>query len=249
MEQAMAGKSPWVNEDFAEESLENIDSRFLPGTRQEVDFLETELGLTSKDRVIDLGCGAGRHSIELARRGYDVTGVDISRRMLQEAENRAGKAGVSPRFMRLDLRDLSEHFHGQEGHFVAAVSFCESGFGVLGWKGDLAFMKGVLGLLAPGGGFVLTTYNGLKRYRGEDMEDGPFDYISGTVLWQTPDGWPGGEKLREQERVYIPSELGMLLELAGFAAVKICGCAPGDFSGRRLSPDDTEMMVVARKPR
>ena len=241
-------ESPWNNEAFAGESLENMDRRFLPGTRQEVDFLEAELGISSGENVIDLGCGAGRHSIELARRGYTVTGVDISKRMLQEAEKRAEEAGVSPSFLRLDLRDLSEHSPDCGGGFDAAVCLCESGFGVLGWKGDLALLEDVLGLLAPGGGFVLTTYNGLKKYRRESLESGSFDYIRGTALWQTPDDWHGGEKLREKQRVYVPSEARMLLELAGIRKVEVYGCGPGNFSGRRLRSDDTEMMVVARRP-
>ncbi|MCB0186742.1 MAG: class I SAM-dependent methyltransferase [Caldilineaceae bacterium] len=54
--------------------------------QQEVDFLEQELDIASGGRILDVGCGTGRHAVELARRGYQVTGLDFSAGMLAEAQ-------------------------------------------------------------------------------------------------------------------------------------------------------------------
>lgn len=97
------GKSPWENEIFASESLESIDRRFLPGTKQEIEFIIQELNLPPGSSILDIGCGAGRHSIELAKAGYSVTGVDISSRMLKEAGERAQESQVTITFVELDV--------------------------------------------------------------------------------------------------------------------------------------------------
>ena len=95
--------NPWENADFAQLNLSHIDEKFLPGTSNEVDFLERELHLSPGDTVLDLGCGAGRHAIEFGKRGYHVTAIDISSALLEEANARAKRAGVHIEFRRADL--------------------------------------------------------------------------------------------------------------------------------------------------
>jgi SAM-dependent methyltransferase len=87
-------RSPWAVEEFARLSLEAIDRTFLPGTEQEVNFVVDEFELCMGSRVLDLGCGVGRHCIELAGRGIEVVGVDISQFMLDEAVARAQRSQV-----------------------------------------------------------------------------------------------------------------------------------------------------------
>ena len=234
-------KSPWENEEFARLSLSHIDERFLPGTSQEVGFLERELELPLHAKVVDLGCGAGRHSIELARRGHRAVGVDISRTLLQEARQRAMEAGVEVevQFLHLNLADLAEQLR-EEGTFDAAICLCESGLGVLGGEQqDLRLLSAVCRLLKPGGRFALTTLNTLRRYRNP----GPhFDHIRSVVHWQTPAG-----DLHEEQRLYAPAELSMMLSLSGFREVSVWACSPGDFAPKPLGPDDIEMLLLARK--
>jgi SAM-dependent methyltransferase len=71
-----------------------MDNVWTKNTLPEVDFLIEELALPSGGSVLDVGCGTGRHSIELARRGYSVTGLDLSRQMLARAAVAAEAAGV-----------------------------------------------------------------------------------------------------------------------------------------------------------
>lgn len=247
MEPAMAGKSPRENEDFAEGSLENIDSRFLPGTRQEVDFLETELGPTSEDRVIDLGCGAGRHSIELARRGFEVTGLDLSAGMLAEASNAARKAGVDVRWIRGD----ASRFSFRRG-FDAAICICEGAFGLLG-EGDgyigqpLSILRSVSGSLRPGGRFVLTALNGaamLRRYGKRDIAEDRFDP---RTMVESSSMSPGEclPEIAVRERGFAPTELELMCRIAGLPVLSIWGGTAGGWERKPLDPDELEMMVVA----
>src|SRR5215471_3060496 len=59
-------------------------------------------------RALDLGCGTGTDSVYLARRGWDVTGVDMVPRALAAARRRAAAAGVSPRYVRGDVTRLEQ---------------------------------------------------------------------------------------------------------------------------------------------
>jgi len=233
-------ESPWENDEMARMSLANMDKKFLPGTSQEVDFLEEELGLQPGDRILDLGCGAGGHSIEVARRGYDVTGVDISSFMLEEARKRASEAGVEVTFLQLNLADLGSALAGRS--FDAAICLCESGLGILGEKGDFKFLQNVHRLLKPGGGFVLTSFNAMRRYRNPGSH---FDPISSTLHWTMPIS-NGKEFLEEDQRWYTPSELRLMLGLAGFTNIEVYGCSPGNFNRQKLELDDVELMVSAR---
>ena len=84
-----------------------MENSFTKNTVAEVDFLLEELNLPSGSSILDIGCGTGRHSVELARRGYQVTGVDISFRMLAEAEKAAKEVGVEVEFIHADATRFS----------------------------------------------------------------------------------------------------------------------------------------------
>ena len=101
---------------------------FTKGTAQEVDFLVDALGLEPGMRVLDVGCGPGRHAHELARRGIAVHGVDISR-ALRRPGPRHAPAGAT--FERLDARALAF-----DADFDAAVSLCQGGFGLVAGAGE-----------------------------------------------------------------------------------------------------------------
>lgn len=83
-------RNPWTDNKFAKKSLQHLDSSFLAGTEKEVEFLINEIGLSEGDAILDLGCGAGRHSIELSKRGFKVTGIDVSKILINKAKQRSG---------------------------------------------------------------------------------------------------------------------------------------------------------------
>lgn len=242
--------SPWEDKEFAELSLINMDNKFLAVTEKEVDFIIKELELIEGDSIIDLGCGAGRHSIELAKKGFEITGIDISDTMLTYANKRALEAGVSDsiNFIKGNLAELDKvlDFKYYENSFDAALCMCESGFSVLGGLDkDIEFLKNIHKLIKPNKKVVVTMFNGLRRYVRYKEGNTNFDYISGKLIWKGPER--DGIRLEEVQRLYIPSEVIMLFKLAGFRDIKIYGCEPGKFEKQKLNIDDIEMMVIATK--
>ena len=107
------------------------------------------LGLKKDARVLDLACGTGRHSVQFARRGATVLGVDKTREYLVQAR-RAARGMKNCAFVEGDMRRLpfSEEFD-------AAVNLWTS-FGYFSKPSeDLAVLKGVARALKPGGRFLI----------------------------------------------------------------------------------------------
>lgn len=129
---------------------------FDPGAPEAVEaaaaeaaFVWKALGLEKGERVLDVPCGSGRHSLELARRGALVLGVDLTKAYLEEARRR-GKGQPRARFLRGDMRRLP--FRGE---FDAAVNLWTS-FGYFArYAQDLAVLRGVARALRPGGRFLI----------------------------------------------------------------------------------------------
>ena len=130
---------------------------FVQGTPGECDFIEQELGHDRSLRIIDIGCGTGRHAIELSRRGYSVTGIDLSESQLGRAREKAAKAGLAIDFRRHDARDLP--FRGE---FDAAIMLCEGGFPLMETdEMNYEILRNATACLKRPGRFIFTTLNGL----------------------------------------------------------------------------------------
>ncbi|MFU8843965.1 MAG: class I SAM-dependent methyltransferase [Bacteroidales bacterium] len=85
----------------------NYDAEcFVQGTAGECDFIEKEIGFDKTLRILDVGCGKGRHAIELTSRGYLVTGVDLSESQLDRARDKAKSLNLEIDFLRHDARKL-----------------------------------------------------------------------------------------------------------------------------------------------
>lgn len=87
-------------------SLDVKKSSWVESTNKQVDFIERVLGLSGKEKILDLACGYGRHSLELARRGYEVVGVDITSNYIEDAEKSASQEQLDAKFICSDIRDL-----------------------------------------------------------------------------------------------------------------------------------------------
>ena len=135
---------------------------FTQGTEQEVAFLAEALGLEPGMRLLDVGCGPGRHAHAFARLGLEVVGVDISRRFVDLA---AASAPPGATFVRADARAL-----GFAGEFDAAISLCQGAFGLAGGPGapldgDGAVLDGIARALRPGGVAAVSAFSAYFQVR------------------------------------------------------------------------------------
>ncbi|MBN2120636.1 MAG: class I SAM-dependent methyltransferase, partial [Candidatus Omnitrophica bacterium] len=114
-------------ESFFENYAQKYDKEcFVQGTVGECDFIEQEIKQDKSLKILDIGCGTGRHSIELTKRGYNVTGVDLSESQLAWAKEKAKDAGVEIDFQKYDARALPF-----EREFDLAIMLCEGGFSLM----------------------------------------------------------------------------------------------------------------------
>ncbi len=248
----------WYETLFANFGKNYDRESFTQGTLGEVDFVERELGGEKSRRILDIACGTGRHAVELARRGYRVTGFDLSEGQLRLARQKATAAGVAVEFQR---RDATEpHFAGE---FDAAIMFCEGAFPLMETdEKNFAILRHACAALRPGGKLMLTTlsalfplFHSVKDFL-EGKESGAvsakltFDLMTfrnrAEVTFTDDDGQ--SQTIETDERYYTPTEMSWLLKTAGFATVEIFGCRLGQLSREHpLTTEDFEMLVVAVK--
>ena len=236
---------------------------FTQGTSGECDFIEAELGYNKSLKLLDIGCGTGRHAIELTRRGYSIMGVDLSEAQLKKAREKALEEGTEVRFVKADARELPF-----EGEFDVALMLCEGGFPLMETdEMNFEILKNAARALKRPGKLIFTTLNGLfplfnsiDRFHEEGreqvaVEEGIASYKSehfdlmtfrdhNVTTFTDDDGVE--HRLVCSERYYVPSEITWLLKSLGFKTIEIFGAKLGAFSrSDKLTKDDFEMLVIA----
>ncbi|WP_062047395.1 bifunctional 2-polyprenyl-6-hydroxyphenol methylase/3-demethylubiquinol 3-O-methyltransferase UbiG [Bacillus sp. JCM 19034] len=145
--------------DFLKENY--LEYEFTNGTLQEVDFLVKALNIPEKSRILDIGCGPGRHSLELARSGFHSVGVDISAEFIKYASQVAANEKIEADFYVADARNLQ--FNKE---FDGAICLCEGAFGLVGGVDEhRKVLKSVYNALRPNSLLVLTVINALHVAR------------------------------------------------------------------------------------
>lgn len=233
---------------------------FVQGTIGECDFIEKELNYNKELRIIDVGCGTGRHAIELSKRGYPVTGIDLSESMLEKAREKAKHDGLQIDFLRHDARSLPF-----ENQFDVAIMLCEGGFPLMETDEiNFEILKNVSKSLRQRSKFIFTTLNGLfplfhsiNDFHAQGAVDGNATYDSKNFDLMTFRDYnitkvvddDGVEKeLACNERYYVPSEITWLLKTVGFTKIEIFGARLGAFSREdQLTTEDFEMLVIAER--
>ncbi|MBV9023270.1 MAG: class I SAM-dependent methyltransferase [Streptomycetaceae bacterium] len=204
-------------------------------------------GFTAGDRVLDIACAYGRMSIALARCGIDVTGLDISDALLNEARQRARDEERSPEFVHGDMRDLKE-FGGFDGALLWFTCF-----GYFEHSENQQVLRQVLGCLRPGGRLLLETrhWDSMRRRfepttvrsAGDDLliEHHRYDAETGTQITDQVLVIDGRrtERSTAVRRYGFPELRAMCLD-AGFRSV-----SGYDQDGRSLGPESERCVLVA----
>jgi SAM-dependent methyltransferase len=232
-------------------------------TRAEADFFEKSLETRPGARLLDVPCGDGRLALELAGRGYRVTGVDISEDFLEAARESAasrtdpgGGPCVPPsplalEWRRSDMRDLPwrEEFEG---------ALCGgSSFGFLGDAGDLAFLEAVCRALKPGTRFVIDALKAaeviLPQFRERhEMEVGDIRFTAQN-RYDHETGWienrytvargDRSEVRLARHRIYTYREIVSMLERGGFCGIE----SFGSLSGEKFCLGSSRLIVLAQR--
>ncbi len=248
-------KTPWYEQIFNEEYLQRYSPMLTPErTTAEVEGVCELLALSPGSRLLDLCCGHGRHTVPLARRGYRMTGLDLSECFLRHAQANAAEEGVEVQWVRSDMRRIPF-----EGCFDAVVNLFTA-FGYLEDEAeDQKVLQGVVRALKPGGVFLMEIIHRdslLRRFaesgvqRLEDgtlvLEERSFDLptsrqeVKGTLIY--PDGRRSG--FSHSLRLYTAAELTAMFRSAGLAGVVVYG----GLDGSRLTLESRRLVITGQKP-
>jgi SAM-dependent methyltransferase len=220
---------------------------FTKGTAQEAAFLVEALDLRPGTRVLDVGCGPGRHARALGERGVVVHGVDISQRFVELARRDAPE-GVT--FERLDARALPF-----DGEFDAVISLCQGAFGLAAGgtetalDPDAAVLAGMARAVRPGGRVAFTAFSSYFQVR----------YLQETTIFDAERGVAHerttikDEEGRDAEAdlwttCFTPRELRLLAASAGLDVEHLWSVDPGAYAERPPDLEHAELLVVARRP-
>jgi len=222
---------------------------FTKGTVQEVGFLVEALGLRPGMRVLDVGCGPGRHALELGQRGMSVLGVDISQRFVDLGTEAAAFAHLTATvsFERVDARKLRFH---QE--FDAVISLCQGGFGLVGRAedggADDAVLAGLAQAVRPGGRLALSAFSAYFQVQHLEVGDS-FDAATGVNHERTEirDGGTGRRQVDLWTTCFTPRELRLLCQTVGLNVEHIWSVTPGSYAAHQPTIDTPEFLVVARR--
>jgi len=238
--------------DFFDQIADSYENEvFTRNTIAEVDFVIEELALMPGASVIDIGCGTGRHSIEFARRGFSVTGVDQSPGMLGVARQNAEMAGVEISF----IEASAQNFVAAE-KADAVVSLCEGALCLFNddddiWGKDMAILANMAESLKPAGRFLVTVLNAFSMVRRSDnnmIADGTVDLFTLTSRF-TEEWGPVDNRVRVKgiERYYTPSEFVRMANRIGLKIDNVYGGTAGNWRRGPIDLDEIEFMAVGHK--
>ena len=230
-----------------------FDAERLRGARKDIDDLITLTSSAPGSRILDAGCGPGRHTLELARRGYEVVGVDMQQSYLDEAAAATASLDHSPEFRLADLRDFSsqDHFHGAISMFQS-IGYTEDP------ADDLKICRNIRNSLKPGGWFLMESDG--KEVIASGFEERTWFERDGRLIlleYGVEGAWSrlrNHWRYRDEDgewyecdfsyRLFSAFEMGMLLEEAGFASIEFFG----GLDGRPYDHLAINLVALARRP-
>jgi 2-polyprenyl-3-methyl-5-hydroxy-6-metoxy-1,4-benzoquinol methylase len=250
----------WYETLFENYGIKYDDEVFTRGTIGECDFIEKEAGFNKSLKILDIGCGTGRHSIELARRGYHITGIDLSESLLARAREKAKVHNLAVDFQKQDARKLPF-----SKEFDLAIMICEGAFPLMETdEMNFQILENAARALKDDGKLIFTTLNGLfplfhsvKEFHARESDEGNATYDNNSFDLMTfrdynitviTDDDGNTKELACDERYYVPSEITWLLKSLNFEKIEIFGAKLGAFSrSDKLSTEDFEMLIISEK--
>lgn len=230
---------------FMEQTLREED------TRAQCDFVANVMALGRSARVVDFGCGHGRHANELARRGHTVLGVDRVPGFLELARAEAAREALAAEFVEADLRALR-----LPSEFDAAICLFDA-FGYFADEEQALIVDNFHAALRPGGRLLLDVrtrewmvrvppVSVLDKGNGDMMIDRHhFDIESGRFVDHRTYVRGGTQRdVRFSVRLYAYTELCAFLRARGF---EVLG-GLGGYDGAPLSLARPRTLVIAQRP-
>jgi SAM-dependent methyltransferase len=220
---------------------------FTKGTGQEVAFLVETLGLEPGMRILDVGCGPGRHAHELARRGIEVVGVDLSPRFVDLATEHSPPGAT---FVCADALTLA-----YDAEFDAAISLCQGAFGLLGGStddggDDLAVLERMRAAVKPGGLVCCSAFSSYFMVRFLEDTDA-FDAATGVNHEHTTIKDEGGVDAPAElwTTCFTPRELRLMMRAAGLDVRGLWSVTPGAYARNEPDLDHPEFLILGERPR
>jgi SAM-dependent methyltransferase len=210
---------------------------FTKGTDQEVNFLWEALAPRPGQRLLDVGCGPGRHSRAFAERGLSVVGLDIAMPFL---------AAAGPgQWVRGDARGLPF----PHCSFDTVISLCQGGFGLLGGVDDTAAFDELARVTRPGGHVVVSAFSAYFAVRHLEAGD-TFDAGRGVNHERATVRNPAGVEADFDlwTTCFTPRELRLMAGAAGLTVEALWSVAPGRYGARPPDLEHPEWLMMARKP-
>ena len=252
----------WYETFFDENYLKEYGKGLTPErARREVDFINSALSLpqvapnaTGGARILDLCCGHGRHTVELAATGYSMVGQDLSSTFLDLAKDAAAARNLQIQFVHADMREIPF-----EDEFDAVINMFTA-FGYFDDAENQKVLDAVTRALKPGGKFLIDLLNTLRIIRDfraqswDELSDGTvaltkrdYNLLTGNTeelrTYIDPDG--SKSEVHLAWRLYFYPEFAKMLNRAELAPIQVFG----GFDGSEYTWDSNRMIVLAEKRR
>jgi SAM-dependent methyltransferase len=242
----------WYQRWFGREYLELYAHRDDDEASRDVDAIEQLLDLGHNQPILDLACGNGRHSIEIAKRGYQVTGIDLSKDLLRQARQKAAESEVDIPFLQFDMRD-----HPFFNEFGALINMFTS-FGYFDNDAENArVMEAIARALRPDGRFYIDYINKLsvlenlvpqdeREVNGKNVVQkriykSDIERLEKEIIISDSEG---ERRFVESVRLYSAVEMEGLAEKAGLKIEHLLGSVAGE----EFTDNSPRLILVGRKP-